>query len=233
MAVGFRELVGREEELASLLALLDARDGLPAVAVVTGEAGIGKTTLWLAAVEAAQARGYLVLSGRPAEAEAAFSFVGLADLIGGVVPNVLPQLPPIQQRALEAALLLGESDIHADDRAVAAAFLGAVRLLAGDSPLCLAVDDVQWLDSASLTALGYALARLDYESVAALLAVRGDVPDWLRRAVPGEGLRTVEVLRARLDATFPRPTLIRLWETSGGNHLLRARASKRPPAQSR
>ena len=72
MAVGFRELVGREEELASLLAPLDARDGLPAVAVVAGEAGIGKTTLWLAAVEAAQARGYLVLSCRPAEAEAAF-----------------------------------------------------------------------------------------------------------------------------------------------------------------
>ena len=87
MAVGSRELVGRDEELALLLALLDARDGLPAVAVVTGEAGIGKTTLWLAAVEAAQARGYLVLSCRPAEVEAAFSFVGLADLIGASSPT--------------------------------------------------------------------------------------------------------------------------------------------------
>jgi Cdc6-like AAA superfamily ATPase len=62
LAVGIRELVGREEELASLVALLDAREGLPAVAVVTGEAGIGKTTFSLAAVEAAEARGYLVLS---------------------------------------------------------------------------------------------------------------------------------------------------------------------------
>ena len=54
------------------------------------------------------------------------------------------------------------------------------------------------------------------------------MPAWLRRAVPEERLRTVEVgglslgaiyelLRARLDATFPRPTLIRLWETSRGN----------------
>ena len=54
------------------------------------------------------------------------------------------------------------------------------------------------------------------------------VPAWLRRAVPEGRLRTVEVgglsvgaiqelLRARLDATFPRPTLIRLWETSRGN----------------
>ena len=104
----------------------------------------------------------------------------------------------------------------------------ALRLLARDRPLCLAVDDVQWLDAASLAALRYALARLEPEPVAALLAVRGDVPAWLRRAVPEGRLRTVEVgglsvgaiqelLRARLDATFPRPTLIRLWETSRGN----------------
>ena len=186
MAIGSRELVGRDEELALLLALLDARDGLPAVAVVTGEAGIGKTTLWLAAVEAARARGYLVLSCRPAEVEAAFSFVGLADLIGGVVSDVLPQLPAIQRRALEAALLLGEHEIHADDRAVAAALLGALRLLARDSPLCIAVDDVQWLDGASLAALRYALGRLDDGPVAVLLAVRGDKPAWLARAVPEE-----------------------------------------------
>ena len=58
-------------------------------------------------------------------------------------------------------MLLGESEIHADDRAVAAAFLGALRLLAGDRPLCLAVDDIQWLDAASLAALRFALARLE------------------------------------------------------------------------
>jgi tetratricopeptide (TPR) repeat protein len=125
-------------------------------------------------------------------------------------------------------LLLGESEFHADDRVVAAAFLEALRLLASDSPVCLAVDDIQWLDAASFAALRYALARLDREPAAALLAIRGDVPAWLRRAVFEERLRTVDVgglsvgaiqelLRARLDATFPRPTLIRLWETSGGN----------------
>ncbi len=125
-------------------------------------------------------------------------------------------------------MLLGESEFHADDRAVAAAFLEALRLLARDSPLCLAVDDVQWLDAASLAALRYALARLQDEPVVALLAVRGEVPEWLRRAFPEERLQRVEVaglslgathelLRARLDANFPRPTLIRLWETSRGN----------------
>ncbi len=223
-----QQLIGRDDELGAIERLLDARDDLPGTVVLHGQAGVGKTALWLAGIDAASARGYLILSSRPSEAETQFSFGGLTDLLGGVAGAVLPELPPIQQRALEAALLLGESEVDVDDRAVAAAFLAALRVLARDGPLCLAVDDVQWLDAASRTTLGYALGRLDSEPVAALLAARGEVPEWLRRATAEERVRMVEVeglsvgatqelLRARLDATFPRPTLVRLWETSGGN----------------
>ena len=85
---------------------------------------------------------------------------------------------------------------------------------------------------------------LDGEPVAALLAVRGDLPAWLRRAVPEERLRTVEVdglsvgaihelLRARLDATFPRPTLIRLWETVAAATPSSRSSLQRAPAQRR
>ena len=184
LAVASRELVGREEELASLLDLLNARDELPAVAVVTGDAGIGKTTVWLAAVEAARARGYLVLSCRPAEAEAAFSFVGLADLIGGVVPDVLPELPRPQRRALEAALALSESDgPPAEEGVVAFAFLSTLRKLAADNRLLLAIDDVQWLDAPSLAMLRFALPRLEAEPVAVILTARDEAPLWLRRGV--------------------------------------------------
>ena len=69
MAVGVPNLVGREEELATLFEFLDAPEKLPAIAVVAGEAGAGKTTLWLAGVESAAARGYRVLKSRPSEAE--------------------------------------------------------------------------------------------------------------------------------------------------------------------
>ena len=228
MSVTARKLVGREDELAAIVGLLDSIEQLPVVAVLPGQAGIGKTTLWLAGIEAATARSYGILSSRPSEAETRLSFVGLSDLLDNVARDVLPELPPIQRRALDAALLLGESELHADDRAVGAAFLRALQLLAADSPICLAVDDVQWLDAASLAAVRFALSRLERESIAVLLAVRGAVPDWLSRAVPEERLHTVavgglsvgathELLRVRLDATFPRPTLIKLWETSGGN----------------
>jgi DNA-binding CsgD family transcriptional regulator len=223
-----RHIVSREEELGAIVQLLDAPELLPRAAVLRGEAGIGKTTVWLAGIDAAAARGYRILPARPSEAETQFSFAGLTDLLGSAAGEVLPELPPIQRRALESALLLGEPASSLDDRAVAAAFLGALRLLARDSPLCLAVDDLQWLDAASLTSLRYALARLETDPVTALLAVRGDLPAWLRRALPEERLQTVdigglslgatrELLHASLGASFARPTLIRLWETSRGN----------------
>src|SRR5215469_8198146 len=100
-------LVGREEEVAALLDLVDAPAELPLIAVIAGEAGIGKTALWLKGLDLAAGRGFRVLSSRPSEAEAGFSFLALTDILGGaVVAEVLPELPPIQRRALEAALLL-------------------------------------------------------------------------------------------------------------------------------
>ena len=228
MNVTVRQLFGREQEHGAVVRLLDEAEQLPGAAVLWGEAGIGKTTLWLAAIEAASARGFRVLSARPSEAETRFSFAGLADLLGPSAGEVVSELPPVQRRALESALLLGESELPADERVVSAAFLGSVRLLAAAGPLCVAVDDVQWLDGASLAALRFALSRLDDEPLAALIAVRGSEPEWLRRAVPEERRRTIQVgglsvgaihelLRVRLDATFARPTLLRIWETSRGN----------------
>ena len=147
MPTADRRLVGRDDELEAIIGVLDTEQ-LPRTVVLPGEAGIGKTTLLLAGIDAAADRGYRILSSRPTGAETRFSFTGLSDLLDGV-GHVVAELPPIQRRALEAALLLGEAEVDADDRAVTAAFLAALRRLAGESPICLAVDDVQWLDAAS------------------------------------------------------------------------------------
>jgi DNA-binding CsgD family transcriptional regulator len=224
MAISTRDLVGREEELGSLLGLLAAPDGMPLVAVVAGEAGIGKTSLWLAALEEAGARGYLVLSCRPSQAEARFSFSGLADLVGGVAGEVLTALPGPQRRALEAALALSDVEEPVEEGVVAFGFLSLVTRLAEDRPVVLAVDDVQWLDAPSLSLLSYALPRLRAGRVVVLLTVRGSMPSWLRRErvlelelSPLSLGALQELLRTRLDAAFPRPVLLRIWETSGGN----------------
>ncbi|MDT5044623.1 MAG: hypothetical protein QOG75_476, partial [Mycobacterium sp.] len=52
--------------------------------VIEGEAGIGKTTLWLAAQDVARARGFKVLSARTGEAESVLAYASLADLLGDV-----------------------------------------------------------------------------------------------------------------------------------------------------
>ncbi|TMJ92900.1 MAG: ATP-binding protein, partial [Actinobacteria bacterium] len=99
------EIVSREEELGSLHAFVEeVREG-PAALVLEGEAGIGKSTLWLAGVEHARARGLRVLSSRPAEAERSLAHVGLGDLFEHVLDEVLPALPAPRRRALEVALL--------------------------------------------------------------------------------------------------------------------------------
>jgi predicted ATPase len=89
---GESEIVGREQELAAIDAFLDAPPGGPAALLVEGEAGIGKTTLWLAAVQAARMRGQQVLDAVPAEAERDLPFSALGDLLGGVIGSIIEVL---------------------------------------------------------------------------------------------------------------------------------------------
>jgi DNA replication protein DnaC len=93
------EIVGREEQLASIHAFIDDAEGAPAALVLEGEAGIGKSTLWLAGVEDAHARGFRVLSSRPAEAERGLAHAGLGDLLEGATEDVLPTLTTPRRRA--------------------------------------------------------------------------------------------------------------------------------------
>ena len=58
------EVVGREEELASVRAFADEAEEGSAALVLEGEAGIGKSTLWLAGIEHARSRGLCVLCSR-------------------------------------------------------------------------------------------------------------------------------------------------------------------------
>jgi hypothetical protein len=224
-------VVGREAEVAVLADFLAAGQRMPLALVLDGEAGIGKTTLFDAAVADAREQGFAVLSCRPAGAEAAFSFAALADLLNPVLPEGLERLPVPQRRALSAALLLEEVDgFVPEERAIAFAVF---QLLAEHrGPLLVAVDDVQWLDPASASVLGFALRRLAAAPAAVLVARRGSgaeaAPLGLERAFPDERLRrlrlgplsvgaTHRLLRERLGVSFPRPVLVQLHDTSAGN----------------
>src|SRR6266480_3166682 len=101
-------VVGRDAELRATARFLDSLAGQPQALVLEGEPGIGKTTLWLAAVEQARQRGFRVLLCRPSAAEAQLSYASLADLLADVGDPVLKSLPQPQRRAIDFVLLRAE-----------------------------------------------------------------------------------------------------------------------------
>ena len=130
------EIVGREEELGSLYAFIGEAGGGLAALVLEGEAGIGKSTLWLAGLEHARTRGLRVLSSRPAEAERSLAHVGLAISSRTASTMSCLRLAAPRRRALEVALLREEaSGDPVDDRAVAVTVHGVLQILSEREPI--------------------------------------------------------------------------------------------------
>jgi hypothetical protein len=133
----------------------------PSVLVIEGEVGIGKTTMWLGAIGQARERGFRVLSAGVGQAESKLAYAAVADLLGEVETVVLTGLPDVQRVALDRVLLRANGEGPAtDQRVVGAAFLSVVAGLAVDTPVLVAIDDVQWLDPSSKAVIAFAARRL-------------------------------------------------------------------------
>ncbi len=224
------ELIGRQWEIAGADRFLDDISAGPAAMLLEGDAGIGKTTVWRAAVDAARRRSYRVLVCRASESESALSFLGLGDLLDGMDEDVLDALPQPQRRALEFALRRSSDEGSLDRVAVARGTLAVIRASASETPTVLAIDDVQWLDAPSADVCRFVAHRLTEERVGFLLSVReaGTSPLELDRAFPsGELVRLrlealeldelEEVVRLHLPVSFSQPTWQALYQISGGN----------------
>jgi DNA-binding CsgD family transcriptional regulator len=225
------ELIGRDEELQRVQRFLEAVPAGTRALLIAGEAGVGKTSLWQAALERAQAAGIRTIAARPTEAETSFAHAALGDLLGPHL-ELLEVLPGPRRRALEVALLVAERGEEPDQQAVALATLTALRALAREGPLVVAVDDVQWLDRPSAAVLGFAARRLTGEPIGLLLAQRtagaAPAPLDLDRAPTGDRLDHLvlaplslgavqRLLQRRLGWVPSRPALHHLHQLSGGN----------------
>lgn len=224
--------VTRAEETRAVDALLQRARSRPAGLVIAGDAGIGKTTLWSAAVEQARATGFRILQARAGEAESVLAYTAIGDLLADVDGEVLASLSDLHRLALDRVLLRATADgPPTDQRVTSAALVSAVTAMTERGPVLLAVDDAQWLDSSSQLVLRRAARRLTGR-VAVLLTERTSGPDavaaaWLQLATPDAvarlrvrpmGLTALQALvTGRLGRAVPRPTLLRIADVSGGN----------------
>ena len=170
-----REMIrGRREELRRIEEALEgARAGSGGALALTGEPGIGKTALLLAAGE--RAAGMTVLSTAGHETERRLPFAALGGLLEPALGGI-DELPDPQAAALRAALALGPP-VPPDPLAVCVGTLGLLDVSARGGPVALLVDDAHWLDAETAACLAYCARRLERRPIALLATLRDDESD--------------------------------------------------------
>lgn len=167
------DLIGRRAELASLVRALDvAIDGRPGIAVVQGEAGVGKTRLVEELASEAARRDATVVWGRALESGAApayWPWLSVLRMLRSARPDrstaAIDQLLDIAD-ATPAAQALSEGSYLLD---------GVLRLVesgAGDGPLVIVLEDVQWADVESLELATHVVSGLTTGSILVVLTLR-------------------------------------------------------------
>lgn len=136
-------MIGRRQEFATLLGALDrATQGRGGVALVSGEAGIGKTTLAGEIRAAALERRIRVLWGRTPEATWASPYAPWVDAFGPLHDN------PNALFAVDDTRTPEDRQIQIHDRVLA-----LLRSTLAAGPLLIVLDDVHWAAAPALELL--------------------------------------------------------------------------------
>jgi hypothetical protein len=231
-------ICGREAEIFSLgEALGRVAAGGPAIVLVEGEAGIGKTRLLAQVLEDARGRGMQVAAGRAEELERTRLFGLLAAALG------CARSSPDPRRAAIAGLLaapaagdVGPITVTSDPGLrfrVVDALTDLVEELALTGPLVLGLDDLQWADPSSLLTVGALARRLTDLPVGVIGCLRPSPRsaelDRLASALEASGARhltlhpltgeAVTGLVAQAVAAEPGPRLLAEVAGAAGNPL--------------
>jgi DNA-binding CsgD family transcriptional regulator len=223
-------LVCREAEVGRLGALLDeAAAGRPVVALVSGDAGVGKTRVISELSAMARERGFVVLSGRCAELGDSMPYLPLADALRD--PATGPSASGLLRDALAARPVLsrllpdrGSGQPDADDppglvqQQLFGAVLGLLSELAEAGPALLVLEDLHWADRSTRDLVTFLSRALHRERLAVLVSYRTD--DLYRRhplrPVIAELLRLPSVTSIELGPLAPTAMAEHLTALSGG-----------------
>jgi DNA-binding NarL/FixJ family response regulator len=172
-------LVGRDAELARLRALLgDAADGRAVTALVSGDAGVGKSRLVAEAMRIAADDGFTVLCGQCAEIGDSVPYLPFADAFRSAPPHIEEA---IKVRPVLARLLpdCGEPVTEGDWAGLArqqmfGAVLGLLAELATTAPVLLVIEDLHWADATTRHLVTFLTRMLHRERVAIIGTFRTD-----------------------------------------------------------
>jgi predicted ATPase len=162
-------LIGRTEDLARLhLSLEQVKLGKGQVALLSGDAGIGKSRLVAELKTEAFAQGFQVLQGNCFQGDHTYPYAPLLDLlrssfltsstaqaeslIGPFAREMAPLLPDIAHLLpnLTISSPLPALDPEQEKRRLFAALTGFFLNQATEQPLLVVVEDVHWSDDTSL-----------------------------------------------------------------------------------
>ena len=175
-------MVGRDDELGRLLTLLDdAEAGRSVAALVSGDAGVGKTRLVSEVTRLAEGRGFTVLSGQCAELGDSVPYLPLADALRGAAQSTGVRDALSSRPALSRLLPEGGDGQRADeDRSGLArqqmfgGVLGLLTELAAAAPVLLVLEDLHWADASTRDLVTFLSRMLHRERVALIGTYRTD-----------------------------------------------------------
>ena len=222
---------GRQDVLRVVSDVLDRGGSVVAV----GDPGVGKSSLMKAAAQLAHHQGRKLFSVAPTQFERGLPFAGLAELIGQCPEGADSALPVPQRRALAVALQRVEPDgREVDALAVPLAVRSLLEQLAEAEPIALLIDDLQWLDQASVGSLAFAMRGISVAAhrLSVLVATRPDPdsgsdlirclaePRHVIALPPLEDWAIGQLLRQRLGPRWTPPMSAGVARASGGNPFL-------------
>ena len=210
-------LVGRDAEIDAVRTVLDrARSGVGQVALIVGEAGVGKSRLLRAMFDEARRGGFFTMRGSSFESDSSIPYAPLLDLVRLFAESASPALVAhvLAPAAAELVALFPElqpllpettpsptSDPDTDKRRLFHAVARTITLLSHTQPVFIAVEDVHWCDDATLDLLVHLARSHTAQPVVVTLTYRGEeVGPRLARLIE-------ELERARIVTELPMKPL--------------------------
>ena len=167
-------LFGREGVLHQLRRCLGEVETRGVSLGLTGEPGVGKSALQAQTATYAETAGFTVLRARGIQSESQLPYAVLHQLLAPILPRA-SGMPGPQRQSLLACFGLVEAP-EVNPFFTSLAVLDLLVEAAAEAPVLVCLDDLQWMDRASVDTLAFVARRIGAERVVLLSTSGSESP---------------------------------------------------------